>query len=395
MRCTSVINLIKPGALLRAVSVLALLASLALQAEEPQVFDLDNEVVCRVNTEAVSKRQVEERMEEVAIRLNEFRKQQEKAGLWNKETEDKWNEMYIPEFRNALRRVVKERMMLQYGKIEKTPIDERAYEKRVKETVDRLKGAGVFGVKEKGYTLGEVQKRVRENMLLDNFRYQFSDVLQQPSRPEVQRFYEENIRRYQRKAGVKVRIIRIDRFLTNKLTGKQTVREDSHELAEKLREDIIQFGASFKEVARVHSDDEESKKRDGLIQIDPKDEYIDIESYNRQIADSIRGLKPGELSKVFELLQTSWAFVMLEGKRESGPAPLEGDLFEEIYVTLSRQKTQKKEDEWFRKALSKSLVVHVVDAVPKTLPIEFFFPDDKVAELPKPDASKTEQKAKN
>jgi hypothetical protein len=395
MRCTSVISLIKPGALLRAVSVLALLAAASLPAEEPQVFDLDNEVVCRVNTEAVSKRQVEERMEEVAIRLYEFRKQQEKAGLWNKETEDKWNEMYIPEFRTALRRVVRERMMLQYAKIEKTPIDERAYEKRVKDTVDRLKSAGVFGVKEKGYTMGEVQKRVRENMLLDNFRYQFSDILQQPSRPEVQRFYEENIRRYQRKAGVKVRIIRIDRFLTNKLTGRQTVREDSHELAEKLREDIIQYGASFKEVARVHSDDEESKKRDGLIQIDPKDEYIDIESYNRQIADSIRGLKPGEISKVFELLQTSWAFVMLEAKREAGPAPLEGDLFEEIYQTLSRQKTQKKEDEWFRKALSKSLVVHVVEAVPKTLPIEFFFPDDKVAELPKPDASKAEQKGKN
>ena len=395
MRCSSVIKLINLGALLRAAAAFGLFAGIVLNAEEPQVFDLDNEVVCRVNTEAISKRQVEERMEEVAIRLYEFRKQQERAGLWNKETEDKWNEMYIPEFRTALRRVVRERMMLQYAKIDKTPIDERAYEKRVKETVDRLKSAGVFGVKEKGYTMGEVQKRVRENMLLDNFRYQFSDILQQPSRPEVQRFYNENIRRYQRKAGVKIRIIRIDRFITNKLTGKQTVREDSHELAEKLREDIIQYGASFKEVAKTHSDDEETRKREGLIQIDPKDEYIDVDGYNRQIADAIRGLKPGEISKVFELLQTSWAFVMLEARRESGPAPLEGDLFEEIYHTLSRQKTQRKEDEWFRKVLSKSLVVHVVDAVPKTLPLEFFFPDDKVAELPKVEPQKTEQKAKN
>jgi hypothetical protein len=382
------------GKVLNKVQSLALVCTLmaapsvvvhAEEGEPPKYFNLSDEVVCRINTEAVSKRQVEEQMAEVGLRLAAFRHEQEKNGLWNDETEKKWNEMYIPEFRNALRDVVRERMMLQHFKADAhMSVDEHAYEKRVNETVSRLKHAGVFGGK--GYSMGEVRKRVLEKMQIDTFRYRFQDALVQPSRPEVNKYYQENINRYQRKAGAKVRLIRIDRFVKNKLTGRQQVRENAYEEAVRLREDIEKWGAKFEEVARQHNNDEALKASGGLIIVDPKDPYFDPETYSPQLANALRGLKLNEVSKVFEYLQTSWAFAMVEDVREAGPAPLDGQLYDEIYRTLMGQKSRKNEDDWFRKALSKSLVVHVVDAVPKTLPVEFFFPDEKPPEKEAPKA---------
>lgn len=355
----------------------ALLAASAFGGEDqpaPRPFDLNDEVVCRVNTEAVSKRQVEERMEEIALRLYAWRRSQEDAGQWTPDAEKKFNELYIPPFRDALRRVVRERLMLQYAKIEKVPLDDRAYEKRVNETVERLKQAGLMG--SKGFTLGEVQKRIRENIQLDTYRYQFANFLDYPTRPEVQKHYKDNITRYQRKAGVKVRLIRIDRFVTNKLTGRQSVNSNAFEQATKLRDDIVNFQGNFEQVAKLHNDDEELRNRGGLIVLNPKDPFFEPDGYNAQLANAIRSLKPGEISPVFELGQTSWALAQLVDRRDSGPAPLEGDLYEEIYRSLFQQKTRKKEDEWFRKALSKSLVVQVVDGKYNPLPIAFFFPDD-------------------
>jgi hypothetical protein len=235
----------------------------------------------------------------------------------------------------------------------------------------------------KGFTLGEVQKRLREYMILDTYRYQFANFLDYPTRPEVQKHYKDNLSRYQRKAGVKVRLIRVDRFITNKLTGKQSVNANALEQITKLREDIVNFQGNFEQVAKLHNDDEELRGRGGLIVLNPKDPFFDPDSYNPQLANAIRNLQPGDavgsVSAVFELGQTSWAIAQLVERREAGPAPLEGDLYEEIYRSLFQEKTRKKEDEWFRKALSKSLVVQVVDGKYNPLPIAFFFPEEREA----------------
>jgi foldase protein PrsA len=371
----------------------ALLSATALAGSEAGVLDLYDEVVCRVNTEAVSKRQVEERMGMIALKLDEYRRQLEANGQWNEENRKKWDDLYIPPFRDALRVTIKERLMLQHAKEAKTPIDEVAFNKQVRETADQLRKEGVMN--SKGFSLGEVQKRIREQTLMRTFRsMQIVNFLDNPNRPEVKRYYEENIQRYQRKAGSKVRLIRVDRFVVNKLTGKNGVRENAYEEAERLREDIVTYKADFAEVAKRHSDDEESKSRGGLLMLDPKDPYIDPESYNAQLAKALRGVKKGDVSKVFELGQTSWAFAYIEDTRDAGPAPLEGELYDEIFRTLQQLKTKKKEDEWMRKALSRSLVVHVVHGNPTQLPMEFFFPEDREVQAPDPKADpKAENKA--
>jgi len=376
--------------------VLCLLVALTLcgalpAASDSNVLDLYDEVVCRVNTEAISKRQVEDRMDMIAMKLYGWRKQLENAGQWNDESRKKWDDLYIPPFRDALRNTIKERLMLQHAKEQKVQIDEIAFNKQVLDTIAQLKKDGMFGGN--GYTMAEVQKRIREQTMLRTFRaMHIVNYLDAPNRPEVLRYYNENIARYQRKAGMKVRLIRVDRFQTNKLTSKTTVRENSYEEAQRLVEDIVTYKADFAEVAKQHSNDEESKSRGGLLMLDPKDPYIDPESYNAQLAKALRGVKKGDVTKVFELGQTSWAFAYIEDTREAGPAPLEGELYEEIFRALQQVKSKKKEDEWMRKAITKSLIVHVVHGTPQQLPVEFFFPEEP-KDAPADEKKSTAQKS--
>jgi hypothetical protein len=341
------------------------------------VLKLHDEVVCRVNTEAISKREVEEHMGIIPAKIEAMRESLERAGQLTKENEEKLDETYREPFRDALRGVVKEKLMLQAARLEKVTIDEKQFQKRYEAMIERVRADGALGGA--GMTPGEISKRMRDRMLMDNFASRFYTILDQPSRPEVQKYYQDNIEKYQRKAGVKVRVIRVDRIVTNKLTQQTTVRENALELAEEWRKDIDEYGGDFKEMAKEHSDDPESRKRGGLIQLDPKDPFIDPNSYSPQLAAAIRDLEPGKVSKVFEFGKSSWAFAMVEARREAGPAPLEGELFQDIFTELLEKKSKKQENEWFRKQLSKSLVVHVIEGNPKPLPLEFFFPDDAKA----------------
>ncbi|MCY3023369.1 MAG: peptidylprolyl isomerase [Planctomycetota bacterium] len=360
-----------------AILAVALARPSYAEQTEQVTFDLADEVVCRLNTEAISKRQVEERMDQIIDKLVGWKHSLEAAGQWNVEMRKKYDELYIPPFRDALRRVVRERLMLQYAKADPNiKVDQRQYERHLKETLDKLRAQGLLN--SKNFTLGEVEKRVRDNMLLEAFRWSnFSTVTELPSRPEVRKYYQDNVNRYQRPAGIKVRIIRIDRIVTSKLTGERTTQKDAYQLAKKLRDDVKSYSGKFEETAMMYSNDEETKANGGLIILNPKDHYFNPEGYNAKLAEALRGLEVGDISDVFELGEKSYAFVKLEDKREAGPAPLDGDLYEEIYKTLSQQKTRKEEDVWFRKALSKSLVVHVVEGVEKPLPVEFFFLEQK------------------
>ncbi|MFH0937951.1 MAG: peptidylprolyl isomerase [Planctomycetota bacterium] len=346
------------------------------QESTAKPLDIDNGIVCRINTEAISKRDVEGRMGAVGDLLRKRRAEWEATGQWNADVEKKWNDEYIPEFRNALRRVVRDRMMLQAAQEGKLTIDQKALEKKCQSELKRLRSMDPKLAKI--YTASDIQTAVREQMLINAFRSKFCSILEQPIRREVEKYYKENLNRYQRPAGVKIRIIRIDRFVINNLTRPPTqkLRENSYELAEELRKDIDEYGGSFSEMARKHSDDPESRAREGLIRLNNKDDFIDAAAYSPQLAKAIRGLPVKKVSQVFEFGQSSWAIAWVEERREAGAIPLEGELYEQIYETLFELKARKKEDEWFRKALSKNLVDHVVEGVSKPLPIEFFFPDE-------------------
>ena len=383
---------------LRQASILTLvvgvsLSCLANAGEDGHVLGLDNELVCRVNTDPISRRDIEDRMGPKVFELRAAKDAIEHDGRfntdadWTKKMQEAWDAEYIPLFREAWRAVVRDRLMMQAAKTEKITVDDTEYEKEVQGAIDRLKERNLLNAK--GYTVGEVRKIVKENLTIGRYRGKFSSIIDQPSKPEVEKYYNDNISKYQRKAGVKIRIIRIDRYNTN-LTGQQSINEKALEKIEELRTNIVDYGASFSEVAKNNSDDLESKPRGGLILLDSKnpncDPFIDLESFkNPQLVNAIRNLKAGDTSKVFEYVwggetQRSWAIAQVEERREAGASPLDGKRYEEIFNELQRQKSTKKEDEWFHKSIRNSMIEEVVTGkgFGKPMPIEFFFPNEAV-----------------
>jgi hypothetical protein len=377
-------------------------------AEDGHVLGLDNELVCRVNTDPISRRDIEDRMGAKVFELRAAKAAIERDARfntdhdWTRKMSEAWDTEYIPLFRESWRSVVRDRLMMQAAKTEKIAIDDADYEKEVQATIDRLKEKNLLNAN--GYTVAEVRKIVRENMTIGRYRQKFSSIIDQPSRPEVEKYYNENISRYQRKAGVKVRLIRIDRYVTNTLTGTQTINEKALEKIEELRTNIVDYGASFSELAKTNSDDVDSRPRGGLILLDAQnpnaDPFIDLDSFkNAQLVSAIRNLKPGQVSKVFEYVwggetQRSWALAMIEDRREAGPAPLDGPMYEKIFNELQRQKSTKKEDEWFHKAIQNSMIEEVVTGrgFGKPMPMEFFFPNEPSASAPAAAPKKDEKK---
>jgi len=133
--------------------------------------------------------------------------------------EKEFNELYIPPFRDALRRVVRERLMLQYYKTKKFPLKTRLTKKRVNENRERLKKEGLMEAR--ASRSEDVQKSASRKHPDRHVPLPIREFSRLPHASGGSEALQGEISRYQRKAGVKVRLIRIDRLLTNKLTNKQ------------------------------------------------------------------------------------------------------------------------------------------------------------------------------
>jgi hypothetical protein len=57
----------------------------------------------------------------------------------------------------------------------------------------------------------------------------------------------------------------------------------------------------------------------------------------------------------------------------------ESDEYNKYYQIVRDEKMRRNEDAWFRKALKESLITEIAKGVPNTLPVEFFFPEDRPA----------------
>src|SRR5436190_12595445 len=99
-------------------------------------------------------------------------------------------------------------------------------------------------------------------MMIEEFRGKFDNQLEFPKRFEVQKYYRDHLDRFQRKAAAQIRIIRLDWTVEDKLSGKRTVRKDTHETLARILDDI-KNGVSFNEAARVNNDDPALRERCG------------------------------------------------------------------------------------------------------------------------------------
>ncbi len=340
-------------------------------AAEIKRIDIWDQRVAIVNTEAICKRDVEAQMGGMAERLTMFKKEKQANGVWDNDAEAQWTRLYVEHFRDALRKIVRERLMMQHYKIEKMTIDDKNLQKRQQNWVKQLRERGATNI-----DISEANKQVKESMMLEEFRGKFDNAMEYPKKPEVEKYYHSNIDNYQRKAGSKIRVIRIDPTTINKSTGTKVVRDDPYGMLQDIRRDIVDFGASFSEVAKTKTDDPDLRETGGLIISSNKDPYIVVDDYNKVLAGATRNLKIGEVSQVFPY-GNGYAIATVEDRRESGPEPLEGKLYDKIFNEMYESKKRRKEDEWFRTTLAKTLVMQIVEGNARPLPIDFFFPDDK------------------
>src|SRR6185295_6492462 len=112
----------------RCLALFGLSAALSTFAADPIKIDIYDQRVAIVNTEAISKRDVELRMGGAAERLMAFKKEKQALNTWGPESETEWTRLYVESFRDALRRIVRERLMLQHFAIEKMTIDDKAFQ---------------------------------------------------------------------------------------------------------------------------------------------------------------------------------------------------------------------------------------------------------------------------
>lgn len=393
------------GIRIACVAALAAVCPVFGQVNQQQVLELHNEVVCRVNTEVISKRDIESRMGRAYYELYAMRARMQELGKWTELAQKEWDAEYFRYFRDHLRDAIKEQLMLQeaqrLAKDEKLDVDKAKLIKRRDQWAEKLAKDGVLG--QPGYTLNDIEKQVREQMLIDNFRGTLMNMLDLPSRPQVEAHYRKNIEQYQRKPGVKVCRLQIARIVETSL-GTKSVRENASKLAEDLYIRLTKDGEDFRDMVMDFSDDEAAiKKRGGLILGPDGDEFIDPEA-NPSIARMLRGMDtkfPKNISPVFDLDGRYWAIIQLVERRPAGPQPLDDKLYQKIYDSLAEQRNKSSEDEWFRKTIQKSLILRIEQGKETNIPLAFFFPEDEQAapakEAPKPekaapDAAKTDDR---
>ncbi|HLX64100.1 MAG TPA: peptidyl-prolyl cis-trans isomerase [Planctomycetota bacterium] len=365
--------------LIRAVQFSAL-ASLALWPviafSGDGVSHVENQTVAQVNAEAISKRDVEARMNGIAEEIESKRRIFHLRDTLDPATDAELTRLYLDAFREALRIVVRERLMLQHFKLEKMSIDEQAFQKRLADFKQRLREQRI------PFDPDKDTRRLREIMMLEVFRaVKFDSLLDAPKRREVEAFYRAHIERYPLKAAVKIRIIKINLSIEDKVTGKRTARENPYEIAETLLSDITSGAISFIDAARTRNDDADLRANDGLLKGPNDNGFIVPESY-KPLAEATRDLKEGEVCKAPFEFGEGYAIAMVESRRGTATAPLEGKVYDAVYNEAAAAKRAKMEDEWFRAELAKALVLQVVEGTSRPLPLDFFFPDDaKKADL--------------
>ena len=360
------------------------LACLALPmagANEVRYLKLHDEVICRVNTQVISKRDVEGRLigksHQEILRLFAYREQMEAAGRFDEEAEKKFNEIYMPSFHDELRDAIKEKLMLQEAKILKMEVDKSQFQQRYQQKIEELKRANQLHFA--NYTLSELKEKLHEIMLLEEFRGQFLSVLDKPNKPEIEAYYQKHISEYQRPAGVKLLQIVVD-FKKSDVFGNVSLRKDAAQFAEEVRKKIVEDGEDFALLAGDEKTNDEgaSRQRGGLLVGANGDEFLSISDLSQKMAKVVQGLKPEDpVSRVFDYGERGFAIIKLMARREAGPRPLDGKLIDELRNSLLQQKFRQGEEAWFRKAVEKSMILVVIDGKETKAPTWLLFPNDK------------------
>jgi parvulin-like peptidyl-prolyl isomerase len=332
---------------------------------------LEDEVICWVNNDVISKREVEDQMGPV---MEEYHRR-DRIGRLDEEFQ---RNKYLPKFQEVLVERIKAMLKLQAAKELKLEIDREIFEKEFRAREERYNKVraqmAAYGQKPP-LTLKEIREETERQFLVQAFERHLFNFLDLPTQKDVLEYYKAHPEEFQRKPSVKVRRFVMNVYQKDRL-GREVVRDDIKALAAQWRREVAELGGEFADIAKEHSEDEEKiKAQGGLIRGPDGDEFIDPEQ-DPQMAEQLARLKPGEVSEVFLKDRRFYVFLKLDARREAGLAPFDHLLHQKISEILQKKTAKAREDEWFRKAVKKAMLLN---SNQEPIPESFFFHEEKPA----------------
>jgi|ERR1700722_4135423 len=198
----------------------------------------------------------------------------------------------------------------------------------------------------------EMMKRLQhEGLSYEDFKQQLHDdfivmLMQQKFVPEpiisplkVETYYKEHAAEFKQEDQVKMRLIVLNRHA-----------DDTNNTTHKRMEEIlsqVKDGAAFSDLAKSYSDG--SQRKDG-----GETGWQEISKLNKDLAEAIKSLKPGEYSGVIES-SDAYFLVLVEERKAARVEPL-NDVRDVIEKTLLTHERSRLMGRWINRLKRKTFV---------------------------------------
>ncbi len=198
-----------------------------------------------------------------------------------------------------------------------------------------------------GMNMAQFKKQWEEGLLIQEIRRIEVDNKVSVNEPEIEKYYHEHISEYTQPAKVRFReiVVRFDASTEFEAVDK----------AKRLHQDLLQ-GASFAEVARLHSDSS-SRDAGGDLGFFEKGELA--EPLN-EVAFS---LAPGEISEVLRM-GAAFYIVKVEETTEEHTLPVE-DVRKTIADSIYQESVQEQSKKYITKLREQAIIEIQLDPKPK------------------------------
>jgi peptidyl-prolyl cis-trans isomerase SurA len=243
---------------------------------------------------------------------------------------------------DGMKQLVERQLILHDFKTTATPIPESIIDDNIRDRIRQRFGDRATlarTLKAEGLTMETYRKRVREEIIIEAMRYQHvsKDLIISPQK--ILRYYEDNKTNYMIADQVKLRMI-----VLNKPAGGDggVTTQLAKEILGKIK-----GGATFEEMARIHS--EGSQRLDG-----GNWGWVERKVLRKELGDVAFTLPKGSMSDVIDLPEACF-LMFVEDTRPSHVKPLP-DVRDEIEKNLLMKERARLQDQWIARLRAKSFV---------------------------------------
>ena len=240
-------------------------------------------------------------------------------------------------YSNAVNAVIDRRLILRAAAEHKVNMQEWVVDNRIREIVKDNFGNDMT----KLHTMlaqsrmdeSDWRNQIRDEMVVQAMRYQLIEKSVEAAPAEMQREYKNHPERYHAKAQSTVSVI----LLRPPADDKQPSLESrAREILDRLAK-----GEEFASLAKTFSADSHAKDGGLWTNINPE------ESFRPEIAEVIKNLKIGQISKLINL--DGWGFIVRKVSETKDSTRSFADAYEDIARNVKKEKADIKYKEWVQR----------------------------------------------